>query len=74
MIGELIILFFFALLTVGQGRVTVRDLRTGRAGWGDAQYTKQDNRTAYWVMTAIDAALFAFLCFVWINGGIDLLK
>nr|WP_166177333.1 hypothetical protein [Altererythrobacter segetis] len=74
MIGYAIILFFFALLTVGQGRVTLRDLRTGRAGWGDAQYEKDSNRTGYWTMTVIDAALFGYLCFAWINGGIELLR
>ena len=73
-IFDAILLFFFALLTVGQGRMTIRDIQTGRAGWGQPQFAKTDNRLGYWVMTAIDAALFMFLCFAWINGGISLLK
>ena len=73
MIFEAIILFFFALLTVGQGRLALRDIQTGRAGWGRTPFAKTDNRLGYWGMTAIDAALFVFLCFAWINGGISLL-
>jgi hypothetical protein len=72
--GEIVILFFFALLTIGQGRVTIRDLSSGRAGWGNAQYAKDEQPLAYWTMAAIDGALFGFLCFGWLNGGIELLK
>ena len=72
--SEVVILFFFALLTIGQGRVTIRDLTSGRAGWGDAQYDQMDKPLAYLTMTVIDGALFGFLCFAWVNGGIELLK
>ena len=72
--SEVVILFFFALLTIGQGRVTIRDLTSVRAGWGDAPYDKMDKPLAYLTMTVIDGALFGFLCFAWVNGGIELLK
>ena len=72
--AEYVILFFFAVLTVGQGRVTIRDFKTGRAGWGEAQYLRGDSPRGYWIMTAIDGALFVYLCFVWLNGGVQLLK
>ena len=74
MIFDAIILFFFALLTAGQGRMTIRDIRTGRAGWGEAQYLETDNPLRYRGMTTVDAAFFGFLCFAWINGGISLLQ
>ena len=68
MIADLIILFFATLLTLGQGRVALRNMKLGEAGWGRLRFARSTNPKGYSAMVTLDLFLFAALC-VWLVFG-----
>jgi hypothetical protein len=67
-IFSLIILAFALLLTLGQGRVVLRSMKVGKAGWGRYTYERSSDPFRYRQMVVVDLVLFAVLC-VWFTLG-----
>jgi hypothetical protein len=69
-IFSLVILLFAFLLTVGQGRMVLRSMKAGRAGWGRYTYERSSDPVRYRRMIVVEMLLFLTLC-VWFARGVS---
>ena len=74
MILSLLILSFALLLTLGQGRVVFRSMKTGRAGWDRYAYERSSDPVRYRRMVVIELLLFLALCVWFALGAFEILS
>lgn len=70
MIFSLPLVFFALLLTLGQGRVALRSMKEGRAGWGRYTYQRASDPARYKLMVVVEVLLFVGLC-AWFGRGVS---
>jgi hypothetical protein len=62
MIAELILLVFYSVLAVGQGRQVLKCFNTGMAGWGRSKFARSTNPKGFLAMALLDVMLFGGAC------------